>query len=104
MYETVYVCMDGWMYVCMYVCMYVYSYIYIYTHVCVCTMCQCMLAHSPSTTFWNIMLLLPKHVVEGKLHSTDIRVSQHPAIQMKLHECKETVQHVPHGKATAERT
>ena len=93
-----------WMDVCMYVCMYVYSYIYIYTHVCVCTMCQCMLAHSPSTTFWNIMLLLPKHVVEGKLHSTDIRVSQHPAIQMKLHECKETVQHVPHGRATAERT
>ena len=97
-----YVCMDGWMYVCTYVCMYIV--IYIYTHVCVCTMCQCMLAHSPSTTFWNIMLLLPKHVVEGKLHSTDIRVSQHPAIQMKLHECKETVQHVPHGRATAERT
>ena len=102
MYETVNVCMYGWMYVCTYVCMYIV--IYIYTHVCVCTMCQCMLAHSPSTTFWNIMLLLPKHVVEGKLHSTDIRVSQHPAIQMKLHECKETVQHVPHGRATAERT
>ena len=102
MYETVNVCMYGWMDVCMYVCMYIV--IYIYTCVCVCTMCQCMLAHSPSTTFWNIMLLLPKHVVEGKLYSTDIRVSQHPAIQMKLHECKETVQHVPHGRATAERT
>ena len=42
--------------------------------------------------------------VEGKLQSTDIRVSQHPAIQMKLHECQETVQHVPHERANAERT
>ena len=50
------------------------------------------------------MVLLPKHVVEGKLQSTDIRVSQHPAIQMKLHECQETVQHVPHERANAERT
>ena len=80
------------MYVWMDVCMYVRMY--------VCTMCQCVRAHS----HLHIMVLLPKHVVEGKLHSTDIRVSQHPAIQMKLHECKETVQHVPHGRATAERT
>ena len=92
------------MYIYIYICMKLYMYVWMDGCMCVCTMCQCVRAHSPSTTFWNIMVLLPKHVVEGKLHSTDIRVSQHPAIQMKLHECKETVQHVPHGRATAERT
>ena len=46
-----------------------------------------MRAQWPSTPFWNTMVLLPEHVVEGKLQSTDIRVSQYPAIQMKLHEC-----------------
>ena len=92
------------MYIYIYICMKLYMYVWMDGCMCVCTMCQCVRAHSPSTTFWNIMVLLPKHVVEGKLYSTDIRVSQHPAIQMKLHECKETVQHVPHGKATAERT
>ena len=92
------------MYIYIYICMKLYMYVWMDGCMCVCTMCQCVRAHSPSTTFWNIMVLLPKHVVEGKLYSTDIRVSQHPAIQMKLHECKETVQHVPHGRATAERT
>ena len=84
MYETVYVCMDGWMYVCMH---------HVPMRASTLTQHDLLEHYGPAS-----------QTCEGKLHSTDIRVSQHPAIQMKLHECKETVQHVPHGRATAERT
>ena len=46
-----YVCMDGWVYVCIYVCMYVCMYIYIYSTHTVCVFSSVVSVVSVSCVF-----------------------------------------------------